>query len=423
MHQKYINFLNNNEDIINIFLSSLTIINLLIFLLYFIAFYFIFKIIIKVNYYNLIFISFNLSLFLFCITIFKSNIPFADAWREIYDLINNNTLTYLLMWTGGDHPFFGFKFFNLIIYKYFNLNYSFIHFVNFLIYFTSCLILLFYLSKFKNSYLLFISFTIFFSGKWFNIFFDPVNVSWTINFFLSILFIFLIDLKNNYFKYISIFFILFFATLNFGAGTVLLLFTITYFLFSKQKIFYKFFFLISVFFIFGFVYYLIPAYIKVNYDIIPKFSLDHLRQINFLSITSSYFGLNSIIYFTHIDINLFRQISVLIGFFQNILILSHVFFSRKEIFNKIQNLILKNPLLCIGITGSLLLAFARTNNFEQARYSQFSIFFQIGFVIFIYQNYKNNFLLYKKKFFLFLFLFIYSIFFFVPFSGIRFFIY
>jgi hypothetical protein len=169
-----------------------------------------------------------------------------------------------------------------------------------------------------------------------------------------------------------------------------------------------------------FVYYLLPAYIKINYDIIPKSFLDHLRQINFLSITSSYFGLNSIIYFTHIDINLFRQISVLIGFFQNILILSHIFFPRKEIFNKIQNLILKNPLLCIGIIGSLLLAFARTNNFEQVRYSQFSIFFQIGFFIFIYQNYQNNFLFYKKKFFLFLFLFLYSISIIGPFSGIRF---
>ena len=148
----------------HLFIESLNIKNLLIFLSFFILFFFLLyflRLFKNINKYILIFVSFNFAFFSSCITIYPSNIPFTDTWLEIYHLINNDQLIYLFMGI-GDHSFSGFRLFHLIIYKYFSLNYSFLHFINFIIYLISFLFLFSYLNKFKNIHLIWICLFIFF---------------------------------------------------------------------------------------------------------------------------------------------------------------------------------------------------------------------------------------------------------------------
>ena len=218
----------------DILLNSFNFKNLLIFLLIFISFNFFLKFFKDLNKYIKIFINLNFCFFLLCIIIFPSNIPFTDTWQEIYYLINETYSNYFIQPAAG-HFFFGFRFFHLIIHKYFFLNYTFLHVINFILYFFSCLLLIFYISKFKSNFLLFVCLLIIFSGKWINIFVDPVNIAWTINFFLTVCFVLLIRCKDCFYKYVGISLILLLALINFGSGIVLIVYSITYGFFVRNK--------------------------------------------------------------------------------------------------------------------------------------------------------------------------------------------
>lgn len=403
----------------HLFIESLNIKNLLIFLSFFILFFFLLyflRLFKNINKYILIFVSFNFAFFSSCITIYPSNIPFTDTWLEIYHLINNDQLIYLFMGS-GDHSFSGFRLFHLIIYKYFSLNYSFLHFINFIIYFISFLFLFSYLNKFKNIHLTWICLFIFFSGKWMNVILEPVNLVWTINFILSIFFVLSLNLKEGYLKYLIIFLILLLSALNFGAGIVLLSYSLIYgfFIFINKKYSYKLFYITTPVFIYFFVYKFLNVHWQQNTS---NTSLSILLDKNLFVIAKDYFGLSSFIFFPYFSFS--KYISPFIGFLQNMIILTYIFIFNKDFYKTIKNIILSNPFLFIGIIGCLLVVIVRGSAFEQIRYSSFSIFFQIGFFIFLYQSYPKIFLFFKKKIFLYFVLISYFISIIGPNTGIHF---
>jgi hypothetical protein len=392
-----------NSFIINInfekdvFFKSLSFSNFFIYILLFSIFFFLLKKLKILNFYNkyiLIFISLNFSLFLFLIIIYPSNIPFTDTWQEINYLINLEKINYFMESAFG-HPFFGFRLFHYIIYKYFSLNYSVLHLINFIIFFFSCLFLFFYLNKFKNTYLIFTFLLILFTGKWLNILLEPVNIAWTINFILTISFIIFLNFRDTYFKFIILSLTLFLATSNFGAGFALFLYMIIYVCCINKAHKIKILFLLPI--LLSFTFLLIFKYIN------PSINVNNILDIlntNLIAILKNYFGLSSSVYFPYVIF--MKPIYVLIGLIQNLIVLYYVFLSKKNYLEIIKNLVVTNPLLIIGILGCLLIALRKADSFEQIRYFSFSIFFQLGFFIIIYKNNSKIFLFLKKKIFLFL---------------------
>jgi hypothetical protein len=86
---------------------------------------------------------------------------------------------------------------------------------------------------------------------------------------------------------------------------------------------------------------------------------------------------------------------VLVGFIQNFTILFFIFFKKKYFPNNIYKFIVTNPFLVIGVMGCLLISSIR-GDFKEIRYSSYSIFFQIGFAMFVYKQKFNNILFSKK---------------------------
>ena len=167
--------------------------------------HFIFK---KENNYNFIFLI-NSIIFFIILILFPLNIPFTDTYNELNLLFSNNIKDYILsnLSNDGDFLFSTFRFLHAVIYKYFNLNYYFIIIFNFLLSILSFYIIKNYLEKIKLHDFIFIFIFFYFSGKWFVVFFEPVNIVWTINFLLILVFIYLKDFKHSFFKFISLTFI------------------------------------------------------------------------------------------------------------------------------------------------------------------------------------------------------------------------
>ena len=159
--------------------------------------YFIFK---KEDNYNLIFFI-NSVIFFIILILFPLNIPFTDTYNELNSLFSNNIKDYiLLVESDGGFLFSTFRTIHVIIYEYFNLNYYLIIIFNFLLSILSFFLIRNYLEKIYLHDFIFIFILIYFSGKWFVVFFEPVNIAWTINFMLIIMFICLKDIKYSFFN-------------------------------------------------------------------------------------------------------------------------------------------------------------------------------------------------------------------------------
>jgi hypothetical protein len=74
----------------------------------------------------------------------------------------------------------------------------------------------------------------------------------------------------------------------------------------------------------------------------------------------------------------------------------------------------------IGINLDAIISIIRGDTFEQIRYFSFSIFFQLGFFIFILENNSKVFFVLKKKLFLFLIISLYFISILGPNTGLHF---
>jgi hypothetical protein len=195
----------------------------------------------KEKYKLLIFL--NSLIFLIVLILFPINIPFTDSYMEINLLFDKETLPYLLDRNEG-FLFLIFRFLHIIIFKFFNLNYSIIIYFNYLLFIISIVLFLGYLKKkdLDNYFIYFI--LIYFNAKWFVHFYEPVSIVWTINFCLILLFLHTLNLKNIYIRNISFITIYTLSLINFKAGIIIFIYSIIYGLSLRKRFIDKLFFII-----------------------------------------------------------------------------------------------------------------------------------------------------------------------------------
>ena len=372
----------------------------------------------KEDNYNLIFFI-NSVIFFSILILFPINIPFTDTYNELNSLFSNNIINYILLGKSGDGFLFSmFRVLHVVIYKYFNLDYYLIIILNFLLSILSFFLLKNYLEKINLKDFIFIFILIYFSGKWFVVFFEPVNIAWTINFILILAFIYLKDIKHSFFKYFSLTFVYVISFINYQhAGIVLLSYSIIYGLFLKERKFKNYFFIVAP------VIILFCSYKSTNIgsDVIENLSLyfGQILQRDFFALISSFLATHLLVFTLSIfPTKIFAAIIVLI---QYLYLINCSFFNEKKFLINLRNVIIQNPFLIIGIMGCLLINLIRID-YNQSRYFSFSLLFQIGFLIFYLKNnnlneIKNKI---KNKYLIFSFLCIYVLNLFSPQQGFLF---
>ena len=168
---------------------------------------------------------------------------------------------------------------------------------------------------------------IFFSGKWFNIFYEPVNIVWTINFFLTLCFCFVLNCKRNLYANIGIIFILFLSIINFKASFITILFSVFYGIFVANKIKDKLIFILSPIIIFLTINYFLDIN-SVKVEDTNFFDLsNYIASTNILLIFKNFIAMQSIVFFSYIKYSV--NISFIFSAFQNLLILYFIFNQRK----------------------------------------------------------------------------------------------
>ena len=364
----------------------------------------------------------NIFIFLIILVIFPVNIPFTDSYDEINLLFNNNNINYLFH-TDTGFFFFFFRALHLISYKYFNLNYSLFTYLNFLFFILSIFILLFFLKKKNlNNFIIFFL-LIFFNGKWINNFYEPVNISWTINLFLILLIMLCLNIKNFYIKNFLIFIIYLFLLFNFKAGIVVFIYSILYGLLIKdyrEKIFF-----ITTPILIYFLY----SYIMIHYGDNGKLPAHHtlLSSADLFNSQLEYFRENKYILlenFLAIQMLIFTPFIFPAKYFFIILLLIQYFImfkfisnTKKNFFNTFKFFLLNNPLIVIGFIGCLLISFSRTD-YNQVRYISFSLLFQLGFFTFYFRDFSHKLYPIFNRFLLKSFILFYLINLFMPHQGI-----
>ena len=177
--------------------------------------------------YILLFIL-NILIFLIIFILFPLNIPFTDTYMEIKLLLNEDISAYFLGRTDEGFLFMIFRLLHVIIYKFFSLNYLIIIYFNLILFVLSFCFFIKYLKDIKlDNYILFFI-LIYFNGKWFVHFYEPVNIVWTINFFLTVLFVVVLNTKNTFTKNFLLLFIYLFALINFKVGIIIIIYSIIY---------------------------------------------------------------------------------------------------------------------------------------------------------------------------------------------------
>lgn len=390
---------------------------LLFFLIFFITIY---LFLINSKKYILLVIS-NIFIFFIILIIFPINIPFTDSYDEINLLFNNNIINYLFH-TDSGFFFFFFRILHLIVYKYYNLNYSIFTYLNFSFFILSILLFFIYLKKEKLSNYIIFFILILFNGKWINNFYESVNISWTINLFLVLFFINSLNIKNNIIKNFIISNIYLFVIFNFKAGIVVLIYSILYgFLTKEFKN--KIFFIITPIIIYSFY-----LYIVFNYSDNPKLETHNAlsSSIDLFNNQLNYFRENKLILlenFLAIQVLIFtpfifpmKYIFILLSLMQYFFICKFFIIDKKNFFNSFKFFILNNPLILIGFLGCILISFSRTD-YNQVRYMSFSLLFQLGFFIFYFRHFSQNLYSIFNKVILNFFILFYVINLFIPHQG------
>ena len=120
---------------------------------------------------------------------------------------NNNLVDYLFSVNWSGHNFLTTRIIFYLINEHLNLNLVYIHIISLFLYCLSIFIFFKFLDKNKSKYFI-VLLPLLFSGKWFNHIFETINFVWVLNFFLTIVIIYYLNLKGN-FKFIQISFIIF----------------------------------------------------------------------------------------------------------------------------------------------------------------------------------------------------------------------
>jgi len=367
----------------------------ILFIIFLFSFSFFFFYIKKIKYHKIfLFIILNFLIIFLSIVIFKNNLPFTDTWYELEDLINNPKKLYIL--TTVDNFLFGFRFFHGILLDYFFLNYHLITYLHFIFFFFSfiALILIIIQNRALEYLLLFV--LIFFSGKWFNIFYEPVNIVWTINFFLLLLFCYCIHNEKSKKNFFEIFLILTLLIINFKASFAAIVFSVFYGFFILPNFRERIFFVTAPLFI------VLIANLVIDVNLIAHKEkvnlLNYIPEINIFLILKNFFSMQTIIFFPFLDIS--KNLSLIFSIIQNIFIIKYLI--SNKIYLKKKYFFLENPLLVLGSLGCLMTSFVK-QDILQIRYFSFSLLYQLGFLIFIIKNYafaKKPFIYTSCKYFL-----------------------
>jgi hypothetical protein len=368
--------------------------------------------------YNSIFLV-NIFIFLIILILFPMNIPFIDVYNELNLLFSQKYSDYLFSSNYSEgFLFILFRFLHLVIYKYFNLNYNLIIYVNFLIFVLSFILTINYLIKYNLKNYIFIFILLFFNGKWFVHFYEPVNIVWTINFTIILLFLFCKDIQNDFLKNLSLIIIFLFSIINFKAGIIMYVYSIIYGFLIKDKIKNK---LIFIFIPFLF-YFLSNIFVETTMSEplnIKNILYDLFNGKNYIYFINNFLAAHTLVLTPYIF-----PIKYLAAFFaivQYLFILKTLFFRQESFLNSIKNFITENPLIIIGIIGCFLINLSR-EDYNQSRYMTFSLMFQIGFLIYFLRNLPSFFekILLKKKILLLIFLPVYLVNLFLPNQGLLF---
>ena len=404
---------------LSLFFQKLVSIDLLIIFVLFFFVTFIFTKNIKTNFikFRNYTLCFNFFILIAILYTFPVNLPFGDVWEEYQAIRNNSLKNYLFSVNLSGHSFFTTRLIFYLVDKFLDLNLVYIHIFSLFLYCLSLFIYFKFLNEIKIKYF-FVLLPLLFSGKWFNHIFETINLVWVFNFLLTLLIIYYLNLRNN-FKLIPISIILFVLLLSFAGGYIIIIYLITCLIFNEEI---KFKNKLNFFFVFAGILFFTTELIPTFKDGNPYIISDYIGFLSLNKITKiieTFFGMISSIYLPFIlyKLDLFKNLTILLGFIQTI-VLFIIFFDSKINFKKF---ILENPFLIIGIIGCLIISITRTNNFGEMRYATYSIIFQIGFFIFILKSKKIIIFFDKfyKSIFL-LFIIIYSLNLFSPHTGIFF---
>ena len=398
------------------FIQGNKILILIFIILFLILFYLIFF---NSNKYNLISLV-NISIFFIILLLFPLNIPFTDAYNELSVLFSKTSSIYLV---SGDHSggffFVLFRIIHLIIYKFFDLNYNIIIYLNFIIFTLSIFLVIFYLKKYELQNYIFLFILFIFNGKWFVHFYEPVNIVWTINFILIITFLYLQKIENNLKRNLSLSIVLILSILNFKAGIVIFAYSIIYGLLIKDKYNNKIFYILAPIIIYFFAHNFVQSFTAISDHNTLDLLKNSLSEKSYNNIFVNFFASQALA----ITPQIFpiKNLTLVFVVSQYLYMLNILLFKNQRNFNSIKTFILNNPLILIGFLGCLLINLSR-EDYNQSRYMSFSLLFQIGFFILFLKNISTNFreTLTKKKILVTFFLLIYLLNFFLPNQGIIF---
>ena len=307
------------------------------------------------------------------------NLPWSDDLHLLENLLINENKYQGLFKDLNGHVIF---FYNTLLHLnniLFNLKYSIFSYLSFILYLS-----VFFLFKKLYEETIDISqrniffYLILLNGKFFVIFFQPVNIVWIISLFLIMLIILDKKFKNeNYFQSKKIFFLTLSGILNFGLGLVIPLY-IMFLSLIKKKI--NLNFLISLILIGIFFYYTKNLQLEdENTNLIFDIS-----NINKILIT--FFVLLGNIFVPWISKSYY--FAGLIGFLQFIYVLIYLINFKKKDFHNFCRI---NSLLFISLAGCVLIAISRADPYNaiSPRYFIISLMFQCGF-LFIVQQVKYD---------------------------------
>ena len=372
-------------------------------------------------YYSILFI--NIFVFFLVLLIFPINIPFTDTYNELNLLFSNNIQNYLLnTYHSEGFLFFVFRLLHILIFKFFDLNYYIIININFLFFIFSIFLVIKYLEKLnlKNYIIFFI--LIYFNGKWFIHFYEPVNIVWTFNFFIILLFLFSQQIKHIFLRKISLIFLYILSIVNFKAGIVLFIYSVIYGVICRENFRNKLFYIISPIILF----YLINNFVPVNsigeFNVASSFDIvleKYLFSKNYFTLIFNFIALHALV-FTPFIFPL-KYLAITVVLVQYSFIIKKIFSKTQNNIDSIRNFLLTNPYIVIGVLGCFIISFSR-DDYNQSRYLSFSILFQLGFFIFLIKN--NSFNRLKKfitrKIVITIFIFLYLLNLFIPHQGILF---
>ncbi len=353
------------------------------------------------------FILFNIVTILLLVFLFPIQVPFVDDWLFLNNKFFNGSFYKSLLAPEGNHSYFLYKIFNYINFYFFNFTQGFFSYLSIaLITLTSYFFYQSHLIKRLKTNEKIIFFAILFAPKQIIDFTQSVNLIWLIYLFFVALFIYSLNFRKM--NLISPFTILG-SPLSIGSGiTVPFYILLSNFLLGHRARNYLHVIIsaLSIFLILN----IFPKFDE--YSIVPSVSLynefiTHFSIINLLGLFVVVANIYSPPHFY------FSFFPLLIGLIQ----IGFIVYIEKLTFYNLKIFFLKNPLLILGFSGSILIILFRSfPDFLASRYSTISIIFQLGFLIWLC-NLKNMSLI--KNLFLKISLFFYLFSWFLPYEGLH----